>query len=86
MADTASPDNAAAICPAEVLADDVNPYIADPKERQAIHDEIQNSHNGLFTPPGLVNTIEPAGNSGGSNWGAAADRPNDWIFLCPLKG
>jgi quinoprotein glucose dehydrogenase len=66
-------------------ADDVNPYIEDPKERQAIHDEIQNSHNGLFVPPGLVNTLEPAGNSGGSNWGAAAVDPTAGYFYVRSK-
>jgi quinoprotein glucose dehydrogenase len=67
-------------------ADDVNPYIADPKEREAIHDSILNSHNqGLFTPPGLVNTIEPAGNSGGSNWGEAAIDPTAGYFYVRSK-
>ena len=57
-------------------ADDLNPYIDDPAERKKIHDEIQNANNrGMFTPPGVNNTIEPAGNSGGANWGAAAIDP-----------
>jgi quinoprotein glucose dehydrogenase len=29
----------------------------------------------MFTPPSLRDTLEPAGNSGGSNWGAAAVDP-----------
>ena len=57
-------------------ANDVNPYIEDPAERQTIHDFIQNSNNlGMFTPPSQRDTLEPAGNSGGSNWGAAAVDP-----------
>ena len=66
--------------------DDVNPYVADSTEREKIHDEILNSHNqGLFTPPGLNNTIEPAGNSGGANWGEAAIDPTVGYFYVRSK-
>jgi quinoprotein glucose dehydrogenase len=34
------------------------------------------AHNeGLFTPPGLGNTVEMPGNNGGANWGGTAVDP-----------
>jgi quinoprotein glucose dehydrogenase len=37
-----------------------------------------NAHNqGLFTPPGLGNTIEMPGNNGGVNWGGTAANPTN---------
>jgi quinoprotein glucose dehydrogenase len=54
-------------------ADDINPYIADPEERAKLRDTILSARNeGLFTPPGLRDTVEMPGNSGGANWGGAA--------------
>lgn len=56
-------------------------------------EDIRNARNeGLFTPPGLRNTIEMPGNNGGSNWsGAAADPEHGTMFVvskdfpCMLK-
>ena len=57
-------------------ADDLSPYIDDPEERARLRDEISSARNeGLFTPPGLRNTIEMPGNNGGANWGGAAVDP-----------
>lgn len=57
-------------------ADDLSPYITDPQERARIRDQILSARNeGLFTPPGLRDTIEMPGNNGGANWGGAAVDP-----------
>ncbi len=55
---------------------DLSPFLDDPQERARFRDEIQSARNeGLFTPPGLRNTIEMPGNNGGGNWGGAAVDP-----------
>jgi quinoprotein glucose dehydrogenase len=57
-------------------ADDLSPFIDDPAERARLADEIKSARNeGLFTPPGLRNTVEMPGNNGGANWGGAAVDP-----------
>ena len=56
--------------------DDVDPYIADPAEREKIKQQLQNARNhGLFTPAGLTDTVEMPGNNGGGNWGSGAVDP-----------
>ena len=56
-------------------ADDLDPSI-NPAERARLKDEIQSARNeGLFTPPGLRNTVQMPGNNGGANWGSAAADP-----------
>jgi quinoprotein glucose dehydrogenase len=64
-------------------ADDLNDSITDPAERARIKDEVQSARNeGLFTPPGLRNTIQMPGNNGGANWGGAAvDPANGTLFV-----
>ncbi|MDQ2844383.1 MAG: PQQ-binding-like beta-propeller repeat protein [Acidobacteriota bacterium] len=55
---------------------DLSPFLTDPQERARWRDEIQSARNeGLFTPPGLRNTVEMPGNNGGANWGGAAVDP-----------
>jgi quinoprotein glucose dehydrogenase len=55
---------------------DLSPFIDDPAERARFRDDIQSARNeGLFTPPGLRNTIEMPGNNGGANFGGAAVDP-----------
>src|SRR5258705_12199079 len=55
---------------------DLSPFIKDPQERARFRDEILSARNeGMFTPPGLRNTIEMPGNNGGANWGSAALDP-----------
>jgi quinoprotein glucose dehydrogenase len=57
---------------------DVNSSISDPQELPRFRREIGAARNqGLFTPPGLTDTIEMPGNSGGANWGSAAVDPAD---------
>lgn len=63
------------------------------EERVHFSAEIRAARNeGLFTPPGLRNTIEMPGNNGGANWGGAAVEPRKgWVYVvskdlpCMLK-
>jgi quinoprotein glucose dehydrogenase len=60
----------------QVSADDVNPYILTPEEQAAWKKRIAAMRNeGLFTPPGLTETISMPGARGGSNWGSGAVNP-----------
>jgi quinoprotein glucose dehydrogenase len=60
----------------KMTADDVNPFILTPEERAAWKDRISKMRNeGLFTPPGLEETISLPGARGGSNWGTSAANP-----------
>jgi len=59
-----------------MTADDVNPYILTADERAAWKDRIAKMRNdGLFTPPGLDETLSLPGARGGSNWGTGAANP-----------
>jgi len=61
----------------KMTADDVNPYILTPEERAAWKDRIASARNeGLFTPPGLTESISLPGARGGNNWGDAASNPS----------
>jgi quinoprotein glucose dehydrogenase len=56
-----------------VSVDDVNPFILTPEERKAWKERIGRMRNeGLYTPPGLEETISMPGARGGSNWGSGA--------------
>ena len=58
-------------------AKDLSPFL-EPAERDRLVSEIQSAHNeGLFTPPGLSNTVEMPGNNGGANWGGTAANPSN---------
>lgn len=60
----------------KISADDVNPYILTPEERAGWKKRIAAMRNeGLFTPPGLTETISMPGARGGSNWGSGAVNP-----------
>ncbi len=63
--------------------DDVDPYIADPAEREKIKQQLQNARNkGIFTPAGLTDTVEIPGNNGGGNWGSGAvDPPTGTVYI-----
>jgi glucose dehydrogenase len=74
---------------------DLSPYIEDAAEKARILDDIRGARNeGLFTPPGLRNTVQMPGNNGGSNFGSAAIDPEhgtvivvskDWPALLKLS-
>ena len=56
---------------------DLSPFL-EPAEREQLTREMESAHNeGLFTPPGLENTVEMPGNNGGANWGGAAANPDN---------
>jgi quinoprotein glucose dehydrogenase len=60
----------------KITPNDVNPYILTPEERAGWKDRIAGMRNeGLFTPPGLGETISLPGARGGSNWGSGAANP-----------
>lgn len=59
-------------------ADDLNPYILTPEEREQFRQRILKARNdGSFTPIGFEDVIHMPGNQGGSNWGSTAANPND---------
>jgi quinoprotein glucose dehydrogenase len=59
-----------------MTADDVNPFILTAEERTAWKERISKMRNeGLFTPPGLEETLSLPGARGGSNWGTQAANP-----------
>ena len=59
-------------------AADLNPYILSPADRARWKKVVENAVNqGLFTPPGLTDTVEMPGNHGGVNWGMTAANPAD---------
>jgi quinoprotein glucose dehydrogenase len=59
-------------------ADDVNPHILSPEEREAFRQRILKARNdGPFTPIGFDEVIHMPGNQGGSNWGSTAAHPRD---------
>jgi len=62
---------------------DLNPFIDDPVERAQWLEDIRRARNeGMFTPPGIRNTIQMPGNNGGSNFsGAAIDPRRGWIYV-----
>jgi quinoprotein glucose dehydrogenase len=57
---------------------DIDPYVLSPDERAKWKKTVEAAVNkGLFTPPGLTDTIEMPGNHGGANWGGTASDPKD---------
>ena len=59
-------------------ADDLNPHILTPEEREEFRKRILAARNeGPFTPIGFDDVIHMPGNQGGSNWGSTAGHPSD---------
>lgn len=59
-------------------ADDLNPYILTPEEREQFRARITRARNeGPFTPIGFDEVVHMPGNQGGSNWGSTASSPAD---------
>ena len=64
---------------------DLNPFMP-AEERARFSEEVQSARNqGLFTPPGLQNTIEMPGNNGGANFGGAAADPTQGFLYVVSK-
>jgi quinoprotein glucose dehydrogenase len=62
--------------------DDVNPWLASPEQYQAMRERVSKARNeGLFTPPGLTDTISMPGNQGGSNWMTTAANPEKGLVF-----
>ncbi len=61
---------------------DLSPFM-EPEEREQLRKEIESARNqGLFTPPGLTDTVEMPGNNGGANFqGAAVDPEHGTLFV-----
>jgi quinoprotein glucose dehydrogenase len=61
---------------------DLSPFM-EPEERQQLIKQMESARNqGLFTPPGLTDTVEMPGNNGGANFqGAAADPEHGVLFV-----
>jgi quinoprotein glucose dehydrogenase len=59
-------------------ADDVNPHILSPEERDAFKQRVAKArYEGPFTPIGFEEVLHMPGNQGGSNWGSTAANPTD---------
>jgi glucose dehydrogenase len=59
-------------------ADDLNPHILTPEEREQFRQRILKARNdGPYTPIGFEDVIHMPGNQGGSNWGSTAANPSD---------
>jgi quinoprotein glucose dehydrogenase len=61
---------------------DLSPFM-EPEEREQFRKVIEGARNhGLFTPPGLTDTVEMPGNNGGANFqGAAIDPAHGTLFV-----
>jgi quinoprotein glucose dehydrogenase len=61
---------------------DLNPFMEN-DEKEQLRKQMEGARNqGLFTPPGLTNTVEMPGNNGGANFqGAAADPEHGKLFV-----
>jgi quinoprotein glucose dehydrogenase len=63
-------------------AKDLSPFMQ-PEERRQLLKQVKVARNqGLFTPPGLIDTVEMPGNNGGANFqGAAIDPVHGTLFV-----
>jgi quinoprotein glucose dehydrogenase len=61
---------------------DLSPFM-EPDEREKFRKQIEGARNqGLFTPPGVTDTVEMPGNNGGANFqGAAIDPEHGTLFV-----
>lgn len=67
-------------------ADEVDPYITDAKEREAIRKQVADARNqGIYTPVDTTPTVEMPGNNGGANWGSAAIDPAKGLLFVLSK-
>jgi quinoprotein glucose dehydrogenase len=78
-----------------MTAADIDPYILTPEDLAYWKDRIASARNeGLFTPPGLEESLAIPGGRGGNNWGTVAADPEkgtiylttqDWPTLYKLR-
>jgi quinoprotein glucose dehydrogenase len=63
-------------------AKDLNPFM-EPEEQEKFRKQMEGARNqGLFTPPGVTDTVEMPGNNGGANFqGAAIDPEHGTLFV-----
>jgi quinoprotein glucose dehydrogenase len=68
-------------------ADDVNPYVLTPEEREHWKTVVAGARNqGLYTPPAMEDTVSMPGNQGGSNWGTTAANPvKGFVYVMNLN-
>jgi quinoprotein glucose dehydrogenase len=68
--------------PQAFSADDINPYILTPAQRQEWRSRLSKARNlGLFTPPAVgIETVSIPGAQGGANWGTTAANPGNGHF------
>jgi quinoprotein glucose dehydrogenase len=66
---------------------DLDPYLLTPTDRDRWKKIVAGAVNkGLFTPPGLTDTIQMPGNHGGANWGMTASDPaRGWMFVYSMN-
>lgn len=65
---------------------EVDQYIADPKERDSIRAQVEAARSqGIYTPPDTKPTMEIPGNNGGANWGSTAIDPTNGTFYVLSK-
>jgi quinoprotein glucose dehydrogenase len=65
--------------------DDLSPYLS-PEDRARFRDQMLSARNeGMFTPPGLHDTVQMPGNNGGANWGGAAVDPTKGTLVVVSK-
>lgn len=67
-------------------AADLDPYVLTPEQRASWKQRIETAVNqGMFTPPGLTDTVQMPGNLGGANWGStAADPKNATMYVVSM--
>lgn len=64
---------------------DLSPFMSQ-QERARFAEEVASARNkGLFTPPGLQNTVEMPGNNGGANFGGVAADPAHGLLYVVSK-
>lgn len=66
--------------------DDINPFLLTVEEQASLRDRLASARNeGLFTPPGMTDTVQMPGNHGGANWGGTASNPtNGTVYIHSL--
>ena len=64
-----------------MTSDDINPYILTAEERARWKERIKHIRNdGIFTPPGLSESLSLPGARGGSDWGTVASNPSQGLL------